>query len=70
MVDLLPNTGILFSTSTRCLASNGYIVCYTNPRGSLGREEEFATCIRGNWGDLDYQDLMAAADYAKAVALC
>ena len=44
------------------LAAQGYVVFYTNPRGSLGREEAFATCIQGDWGNLDYGDLMAAMD--------
>jgi dipeptidyl aminopeptidase/acylaminoacyl peptidase len=48
-------------------AARGYVVLCTNPRGSLGREESFATCIRGNWGDLDFKDLMAAADYAASL---
>lgn len=48
-------------------AARGYVVFYTNPRGGLGREESFATCIRGNWGDLDFKDLMAAADFAASL---
>jgi len=44
------------------LAAQGYVVFYTNPRGSLGREESFATSIQGDWGNLDYRDLMAAMD--------
>ena len=36
------------------LASHGFMVLYTNPRGSLGREETFAKCIEGNWGDLTF----------------
>jgi acylaminoacyl-peptidase len=49
------------------LAAQGYVVFYTNPRGSLGREEAFATCITGDWGNLDYQDLMAAVEYAQGL---
>ncbi len=48
-------------------AARGYIVFYTNPRGSTGREETFATVIRGDWGNIDFQDVMAAADYAAAL---
>ena len=48
-------------------AARGYVVFYTNPRGSLGREESFATCIRGNWGELDFKDLMVAADFAASL---
>ncbi len=45
-------------------AARGYVVLYTNPRGSMGYRERFAQCIRGDWGNLDYKDLMAAVDYA------
>jgi dipeptidyl aminopeptidase/acylaminoacyl peptidase len=45
------------------LAARGYLVLYTNPRGSLGREYDFVKCIEGDWGNLDYQDLIAAVDY-------
>lgn len=48
-------------------AARGYIVLYTNPRGSTGREEHFASVIRGDWGHLDFQDVMAAADYATTL---
>jgi len=48
-------------------AARGYVVFYTNPRGSMGYEESFATCIQGNWGDLDFKDLMAAADFAESL---
>lgn len=48
-------------------AARGYIVFYTNPRGSTGREEDFASAIRGDWGNLDFQDVMAAADYAASL---
>ena len=48
-------------------AARGYVVVYSNPRGSNGREEEFGACIHRNWGDLDYQDVMAVADYADGL---
>jgi dipeptidyl aminopeptidase/acylaminoacyl peptidase len=44
-------------------AARGYVVLYTNPRGSMGYSEKFARCIRGDWGNLDYKDLMAAVDH-------
>ncbi len=55
--------GQTFFHELQVLAGKGYLVLYTNPRGSLGREESFATCIEGEWGDLDYRDLMAAVDH-------
>ncbi len=48
-------------------AAEGYVVCYLNPRGSMGREEQFAACIKGDWGNLDYADVMAAADYCATL---
>jgi dipeptidyl aminopeptidase/acylaminoacyl peptidase len=40
-------------------------VFYTNPRGGAGRGETWAEAICGGWGDLDYKDCMAAADYLE-----
>ena len=47
------------------LASKGYVVFYTNPRGGAGRGKTWAEAIFGGWGELDYQDCMAAADYLE-----
>lgn len=56
--------GNAFFHEFQMLAGRGYVVMYTNPRGSMGREEKFAAVIRGDWGNVDYKDLMACADYA------
>ncbi len=48
------------------LAAKGYVVCFSNPRGGLGYGEEHARAIWGGWGDADYADLMAWADYVAA----
>lgn len=56
--------GATFMFEFQCLAAQGMHVLYTNPRGSLGYGEAFANAIRGHWGSLDYQDLMAAVDLA------
>ena len=45
------------------LAEHGYVVVYTNPRGSTGFGEEFSRVISGHWGDRDYKDCMEALDY-------
>jgi dipeptidyl aminopeptidase/acylaminoacyl peptidase len=47
------------------LAACGYVVFYTNPRGGAGRGETWAEAIAGGWGDLDYKDCMAAADWME-----
>lgn len=48
------------------LAAKGYVVFYTNPRGGQGRGETWADAITGGWGDLDYKDCMAAADWMES----
>jgi len=47
------------------LASHGFVVFYTNPRGGAGRGETFAGTIVADWGSHDYQDCMAATDYLE-----
>jgi dipeptidyl aminopeptidase/acylaminoacyl peptidase len=42
----------------------GYGVLLVNHRASTGYGEAFATAIRGDWGNLDYADLMAGVDHA------
>jgi acylaminoacyl-peptidase len=59
--------GNTFFHEFQVLAARGFVLLYTNPRGSSGYGEEFASCIRGNWGNLDYQDLMSAVDFAGSL---
>jgi dipeptidyl aminopeptidase/acylaminoacyl peptidase len=56
--------GNTFFHEFQVLAGSGYIVLFTNPRGSLGRDTEFVTAIQGDHGNLDFKDLIAAVDYA------
>ncbi len=44
------------------MAARGYVVVFTNPRGSAGYGEEFTTCTRGKWGESDMPDIMGAVD--------
>src|SRR5258708_18341232 len=53
-----------FDFEFQLLASNGYAVLFTNPRGSTGYGEKFLWATWGGWGKLDYQDVMAGVDYA------
>ncbi len=48
------------------LVAQGYTVLFTNPRGSAGYGQEFVNANRGNYGGMDYEDLMAAVDYVLA----
>ncbi len=43
-------------------ASKGYVVLYTNPRGSSGYGKEFGNAINNNYPGRDYDDLMAGVD--------
>jgi dipeptidyl aminopeptidase/acylaminoacyl peptidase len=54
-----------FFHEMQMLAASGYVVFYTNPRGGSGRGETWADAIAGGWGDLDYKDCMAAADWLE-----
>ena len=48
-----------------CLAAQGYVVYYCNPRGGQGYGEEHTKAIWGNWGDRDYADLMQWVDIVQ-----
>jgi dipeptidyl aminopeptidase/acylaminoacyl peptidase len=45
------------------LAEHGFVVVFTNPRGSLGYGEAFAAHTAGHWLERDYEDLMEAVAY-------
>ena len=56
--------GNTFFHELQFLAAQGYVVLYMNPRGSKGYGEAHTKAITGDWGNKDFQDLMAAVDYA------
>lgn len=56
--------GHTFFHEFQLLASQGYAVLYTNPRGSHGYGETFVQAVCGDYGGNDYRDLMHAVDYA------
>jgi len=51
---------------TQNLAAAGFMVLYTNPRGSSGYGADFTYDTRGRWFAEDYEDLMKAVDIAAA----
>lgn len=55
--------GPQFSPELQLMASRGYVVVYTNPRGSTSYGEEFAAYINHNYPSEDHNDLMDAVDY-------
>jgi dipeptidyl aminopeptidase/acylaminoacyl peptidase len=54
--------GFAFFHEFRVLAAAGYVVLYTNPRGSTTYGQEFANCIQYRYPGDDVKDLMAAVD--------
>jgi dipeptidyl aminopeptidase/acylaminoacyl peptidase len=58
--------GVGFFHEFRVLAAAGYVVLYTNPRGSTSYGLEFANCIQYRYPGDDYRDLMAGVDLLVA----
>lgn len=56
------NYDIRFSYYFQNFAANGYVVLYTNPRGSTGYGNAFGNAIYNNYPGPDYHDLMAGVD--------
>jgi dipeptidyl aminopeptidase/acylaminoacyl peptidase len=56
--------GHTFSFDFQMLAGAGYAVLIVNHRASTGYGSKFGSQIKGDWGNLDYKDLMAGVDYA------
>ena len=52
-----------FAFEQHYLASLGYVVLFTNPRGSSGYGEAFCRAIFADWGNKDYLDVMAGVDH-------
>ncbi|NAP01646.1 prolyl oligopeptidase family serine peptidase, partial [Halomonas sp. MG34] len=55
--------GQTFFFEMQLLAARGYVVLYTNPRGSHGYGQEFVDACRSDYGGGDYTDLMTSVDY-------
>jgi dipeptidyl aminopeptidase/acylaminoacyl peptidase len=51
-----------FNTMFQNFAANGFVVLYTNPRGSTGYGTEFGNAIQRAYPSVDYDDLMAGVD--------
>ncbi|MGH7467973.1 MAG: S9 family peptidase, partial [Longimicrobiales bacterium] len=51
-----------FSYMYQNFAANGYVVLYTNPRGSTGYGSAFGNAIEHAYPSVDYDDLMAGVD--------
>jgi dipeptidyl aminopeptidase/acylaminoacyl peptidase len=47
----------------QCLAAQGYVVFYCNPRGSDGYGYAFRDAIHARWGESDMPDILAGVDH-------
>lgn len=54
--------GKVFSAEIQLMAAAGYVVLYTNPRGSTGYGEDFGNLIHHDYPNNDYHDLMSGVD--------
>lgn len=54
--------GVGFNFAWQDHAANGYVVLYTNPRGSAGYGSAFGNAIKRAYPGKDYDDLMAGVD--------
>lgn len=58
--------GNVFFHELQWLAANGYVVAYTNPRGSKGYGEAHTSAIKGDWGGPALEDVEKVIDDAIA----
>jgi dipeptidyl aminopeptidase/acylaminoacyl peptidase len=54
--------GYTFTHEFQWMAAKGYVVLYTNPRGSTSYGQDFGNVIQYNYPGDDYKDLMAGVD--------
>ncbi len=58
--------GYAFNHYVALLAAAGYVVVWTNPRGSQGYGEAFTRAVVNDWGGKDSQDILCGLDHAIA----
>ncbi len=54
--------GFTFTQEFQWMAAKGYVVLYTNPRGSTSYGQDFGNIIQFNYPGDDHKDLMAGVD--------
>ncbi len=59
----LAQYGEFFMHEFYYLTAQGYVIYFSNPRGGQGYGEKHAQALFGNWGDVDYADLLLWADH-------
>lgn len=55
--------GYTFFHEMHLLAAQGYVVAFSNPRGSCGYGTDWVKSIHGQWGQKDYADLIAVTNH-------
>jgi len=58
-----------FELEWQVLAGHGNAVIAANPRGSTGRGTAYSRAIWADWGNKDFEDVMAAVDHAVATGV-
>jgi dipeptidyl aminopeptidase/acylaminoacyl peptidase len=58
-----------FQPEWQILAAHGYAVVAANPRGSSGYGRDFSHALWADWGNKDYDDVMAAVDRVIAMGI-
>lgn len=59
--------GETFFHEFQVLAANGYVVVYSNPRGSKGYGEDHCHAIKGDWGKADWADVQAVTKFMRGL---
>ncbi|MFP6671066.1 MAG: prolyl oligopeptidase family serine peptidase, partial [Pirellulaceae bacterium] len=57
--------GLGFFHEFQVLAAAGYVVVFSNPRGSKGYGQEHCAAIQGNWGSTDWTDIQAVTRFMQ-----
>ncbi|MBO6524010.1 MAG: S9 family peptidase [Balneolaceae bacterium] len=53
-----------FHSPSQLFAANGYVTLLINPRGSSGYGQAFSEILFADWGNKDFEDVMAGVDYS------
>ncbi|MDP2859345.1 MAG: S9 family peptidase [Bacillota bacterium] len=59
--------GVAFFLEFQLLATAGFGVVFSNPRGSEAYGQKFVAATKLDWGGGDYRDIMAGVDHALAL---
>lgn len=57
--------GVGFFHEFQSLAAAGYVVFFSNPRGSKGYGRDHCAAIKGSWGGADWEDIQAVTKFIQ-----